>query len=329
MLHYPQAIVEGARIGHGGAGGDDVKVVAHHVGHDEPEHGGREGRAHEAASAEAGKVFAQRIDLMDCRSTFQQHTGKPLHVGQRDFRMQGRGKRAGPARKRAQDKVVLAAVQGHVHDFARSRRARLIGDRVPAFLDPDVSGPLSFRQIVPVFDDHESVADTVAEQVFQRSRHRCRALARAEHADTAVGVEAARPRGGSGFVDQGQFASIKVKVAQYGPVGCYGAQGRVREAAQFGGCLAGGQIGHGAAPVVLVGEGRRHWGGQQSRFGKSVKVACWERAFLRAGQGDVRNALGSVSFSFGSGRGSCQRVNVSGILFVPLNINRTSIGAVP
>lgn len=91
MLHYPQAIGEGARIGHGGAGGDDVKVVAHHIGYDEPEHGGREGRAHEAASAEAGKVFAQRIDLMDCRSAFQQHTGKPLHVGQRDFRMAGRG----------------------------------------------------------------------------------------------------------------------------------------------------------------------------------------------------------------------------------------------
>ena len=252
MLHYPQAIGEGARIGHGGAGGDDVKVVAHHIGYDEPEHGGREGRAHEAASAEAGKVFAQRIDLMDCRSAFQQHTGKPLHVGQRDFRMQGGGKRAGPACKRAQDEIVLAAVPGHVHDFARSRRARLIGDRVSAFLDPDVSGPLPFRQIVPVFDDHEPVADTVAKQVFQCSRHRGRALARAEHADTAVGVEAARPRGGSGFVDQGQFASIKVKVAQYGPVGCYGAQGRVREAAQFGGCLAGGQIGHGAAPVVLV-----------------------------------------------------------------------------
>lgn len=91
MLHYPQAIGEGARIGHGGAGGDDVKVVAYHIGYDEPEHGGREGRAHEAASAEAGKVFAQRIDLMDCRSAFQQHTGKPLHVGQRDFRMAGRG----------------------------------------------------------------------------------------------------------------------------------------------------------------------------------------------------------------------------------------------
>lgn len=123
-----------------------------------------------------------------------------------------------------------------------------------AFLDPDASGSLAFRQIVPVFDDHKPVADAVAEQVFQRRRHRSRAFARAEHADTAVGVEVARPCGGSRFIDQGQPVAVKAKVAQHGHVGRYGVQGRIREAAQFGGCWGGRQIGHGAAPVVSVGE---------------------------------------------------------------------------
>ena len=82
-----------------------MKIVPHHIRHNQGKHGGRPGRPGQIASAESGQMLAYRIDLVNIRSATQKTRGQRLHIGEGNAGSQGRGQRAGSARENANQQI--------------------------------------------------------------------------------------------------------------------------------------------------------------------------------------------------------------------------------
>ena len=183
---------EGGGVGSGGAGADDVEIVADDVGEQQGFDAGGSGEARELAAFDARDVFADGVDLVDGGAAGQEQAGGGLLLLERDA-LGGQGQQRGSAAgDEAEDEIVAAGGGGDLGDARAAGDAALVGDGVAALVELDAA------QLgeVAVLDVDQAGGDAAAEDALGGLRHGGSGFTGSDHVDMAVAGRSCGGRGG-------------------------------------------------------------------------------------------------------------------------------------
>ena len=181
---------EGGGVGRGGAGADDVEVVADDVGEQEGFDAGGGGEARELAAFDARDVFADGVDLVDGGAAGQEEAGGGLLFLERDA-LGGQGHEGGRAAGDEADHQIFASgAGGDLGDARAAGDAALVGDGVAALVEFDAA---EFGDVA-VLDVDQAGGDAAAEDALGGLRHGGSGLTCSDDVDMAVAVKLRRAR---------------------------------------------------------------------------------------------------------------------------------------
>ena len=178
-----QRVGAGARIGHGGAAGDDFGRIAGHIRNQQRDHLRRRAHGGQPTALDRGQMLAHAVHLVDGRAAAQQGLGDGLLVLQTQAVGGQRQQRRAAAGDQAQHQVVGTQPLGEPGDSLRRRQTRSIGHGVCRFCHFDAPG-VGFvgRRHMAVASDHQA-ADRrgPGPQRIDRRCHRAAGLAGTDH----------------------------------------------------------------------------------------------------------------------------------------------------
>ena len=189
---YFEGVVERRRVGHGGAGGDDRRIVAGDVADEVREHPGRVGRGGETTALDRREVLADAVDLVDRRPTPQECLVDGPLVVESDAGRRRREQRRAAAADQADEEIVLFQSPRQLENPRGGGASRGVRHRVSGLDDLDLPG----RHAVAVACDHqprEPVGGT-APSCLEGGGHGGRRLAGPDD-DHAAGGPGQRPIG--------------------------------------------------------------------------------------------------------------------------------------
>ena len=186
---------EGGGVGRGGAGADDVEIVADDVGEQQRLDAGRSGEAGQLSALDARDVFADGVDLVDGGAAGQQEPRGGLLLLERDA-FGGQGQQGGGAAgDQADHQIVAAGRGGDFGDACGAGCAALIGHGWPHSLS-------SMRRSLARWPSLTLISPAVmrlAERALGGQRHGGSGLPCPDDVDIAEAIEiAAREVAGDG-----------------------------------------------------------------------------------------------------------------------------------
>ena len=122
---------------HGGAGGDQRRIVAGNVGDDERRDAGRSGKRGEAAALDGAQLVADDVHHGDRRAGGEEDAVDLLLVLESEARCRLRQQGRAAAGDQRDDQIVVAEARDLFHHAAGGEKAREIGDRVGGLDDFD------------------------------------------------------------------------------------------------------------------------------------------------------------------------------------------------
>ena len=124
LLQNRGGVGESRGVGRGGAGADDVEVVADHIGKQQRFHSRRSCEARQLPAFDPRDMFADGVDLVDIGAAGQQQARDGLLLFERDRRGRQRQQRRCAAGDQADDQIVLLCGRCDRRDALRARRRR-------------------------------------------------------------------------------------------------------------------------------------------------------------------------------------------------------------
>ncbi len=164
------------RVGHGGAGGDDRRIVAWHIGDQQTHHLRRRGRGRQPTALDGGEMLAHHVHLVNGRAASQQGLIDGLFVGQGQARTWQAQQRRAAARDQNQQQIVGAQFPGHGQDAPGCGLPRRIGHGVGGLNNFDMTG----RHAMAVSCNDQAFHGG-GPILFNRTRHAGGRLAGAQH----------------------------------------------------------------------------------------------------------------------------------------------------